>query len=192
MRRLLLGGMTALGIVVAPLALHAQESPTPPADATTAGDYTLTPEQQAAFDAWTPEEQAQYAALDAAQKQYFWTLPPDRQRGYWMLTPDQRMQIYSMTPEQRELAWQSISAQLAGMAPPTPPTQANPPGQGMPTDTVPEPKTAGEPVPPAMPADESYQGGPYKGALTPPPPAEKDYPVCSRTVQDGCRNPGGK
>jgi hypothetical protein len=27
----------------------------------------------------------------------------------------------------------------------------------------------------------------------PPPPAaamEKDYPVCSRTVQDSCRNPG--
>lgn len=56
MRRLLLGSMTALGIVVAPLALHAQESPTPPADAATAGDYTMTPEQQAAFDAWTPEE----------------------------------------------------------------------------------------------------------------------------------------
>lgn len=194
MRRLLLGSMTALALVASPLVVHAQGNPPPPpppADAPSA-DYSMTAEQQASFDAWTAEEQANYAALEAAQKQYFWTLPPDRQRGYWMLSPDQRTQIYNMTPEQRELAWKSVSAQLAGMAPATPATQANPPGQGMPTDTVPEPKSAAEPVPPSMPADESYQGGPYKGALTPPPPAAKDYPVCSKTVKDGCRNPGGK
>jgi hypothetical protein len=45
-----------------------------------------------------------------------------------------------------------------------------------------------------MPADPGYQAGPYKGAMTAPPAeaANKTYPVCSRTVQDGCRNPGGK
>jgi hypothetical protein len=45
-----------------------------------------------------------------------------------------------------------------------------------------------------MPADESYQGGPYKGALTPPPAdaMAKDYPVCGKTVTDGCRNRDGK
>jgi len=97
-----------------------------------------------------------------------------------------------MTPEQRKLAWQSVVQQLAGQTPTTPPGQANPPGKGMPTKGVPAPKTASQDVPPAMPADESYQGGPYKGALTPPPASamNKDYPVCSKDIQDSCRNPG--
>lgn len=73
-------------------------------------------------------------------------------------------------------------------------TQANPPGEGVPTPTPPNPATAAEPVPPAQPADPSYNAGPYKGALTPPPAeaANKVYPVCSRTVTDSCRNRGGK
>lgn len=60
--------------------------------------------------------------------------------------------------------------------------------------TPPDPATADTPVPPAMPADPSYQANPYKGAMT-APPAEamnKTYPLCSRTVQDNCRNRGGK
>lgn len=72
--------------------------------------------------------------------------------------------------------------------------QANPPGAGMPSWTPPNPPTAGFPVRPAMPADPAYHAGPYKGALT-PPPAEamnKVYPVCTRTLQDSCRNPGGR
>ncbi len=28
--------------------------------------------------------------------------------------------------------------------------------------------------------------------MTPPPAAKESYPVCSRTVKDSCRNPGGK
>jgi hypothetical protein len=72
--------------------------------------------------------------------------------------------------------------------------QANPPGPGVPTDVPPNPSTAAEPVPPARPADPGYQAGPYKGALTPPPPEamNKVYPVCTRKIQDSCRNPGGK
>ncbi len=73
-------------------------------------------------------------------------------------------------------------------------TQANPPGEGMPTATPPNPTTASEPVAPAQPADPNYNAGPYKGAATAPPPeaANKTYPVCSRTVTDSCRNRGGK
>ena len=70
-------------------------------------------------------------------------------------------------------------------------TQANPPGSGMPSETAPNPSTAGTPVAPAMPADTSYQAGPYKGALT-PAPAEamgKSYPLCTRSLQDSCVNP---
>jgi hypothetical protein len=70
-------------------------------------------------------------------------------------------------------------------------TQANPTGSGTPTDTPPNPPSASSSVPPAMPADPSYQAGPYKGALT-PPPAEamaKTYPLCTRSLQDSCVNP---
>jgi len=76
--------------------------------------------------------------------------------------------------------------------PPVVETQANPPGEGVPTATPPNPATAADPVAPAEPADPDYHAGPYKGALT-APPAEalnKTYPVCSRTVQDNCQNRG--
>lgn len=75
--------------------------------------------------------------------------------------------------------------------PPVIQTQANPPGAGIPSETPPNPPTAGTPVPPAMPADPGYQAGPYKGALT-PAPAEamgKSYPLCTRQLQDSCVNP---
>ncbi len=79
---------------------------------------------------------------------------------------------------------------------PAPPTvyQANPPGPGIPTMTPPDPATADQTVAPAMPADQGYHAGPYKGALTAPPAGamNKVYPVCTRKLQDSCRNPGGK
>lgn len=83
-------------------------------------------------------------------------------------------------------------------APPAPPPpvqeQANPQGSGQPTATPPDPATANDPVPPAQPADPNYNAGPYKGALTAPPPQEmnKTYPVCTKKIQDSCRNPGGR
>lgn len=81
-------------------------------------------------------------------------------------------------------------------APPAAPvvqTQANPQGPGTPTTENPNPATAAEPVAPAYPADAGYKAGPYKGALTPPPTEAmgKAYPLCSKTVQDSCRNRGG-
>lgn len=202
MRKLLIGAMAAFAAAASPLALHAQDTAKDEAvqgvpGSTNSitdkrGDFAMSEDQQAIYDSWDADQQTQYTAWEPTYREYYWTLPEERQRGYWMLTPDQRMQIYNMTPEQRELAWQSITAQLAGMTPATPATQANPPGEGMPTNTVPTPETAEEAVPPAMPADESYEGGPYKGALTPPPVTNKEYPVCTRTLKDGCRNPGGK
>ena len=69
----------------------------------------------------------------------------------------------------------------------------NPRGEGPTSAVPPNPATADSSVAPAMPADPSYNAGPYKGALT-APPAEamnKTYPVCTRKIQDSCRNPGG-
>jgi len=71
-------------------------------------------------------------------------------------------------------------------------TQANPQGPGTPSATPPDPATAGSPVAPSMPADLNYNAGPYKGALSPPPPQamNQTYPVCTSSRQDSCVNPG--
>ncbi|CCA93791.1 hypothetical protein [Novosphingobium sp. PP1Y] len=197
MRKSILAGGSALALAALPGALLAQNAPpaaADPARVASAAPVTLTPEQQAMYDGWPADRQAEYDAWPDEYKGYYWTLVPERQEGYWALTPDQRGQVYKMSPQQRETAWASIIQQLNGETPTTPATQANPPGEGMPTAGVPAPQAAEQAVRPAMPADESYQGGPYKGALTPPPASamNKDYPVCSKTVQDSCRNPGGK
>jgi hypothetical protein len=69
-------------------------------------------------------------------------------------------------------------------------TQANPTGNGGYAFIPPDPATADSPVPAAMPADPAYHGGPYTGALTPPPAAamDKTYPRCSATLHDNCTN----
>ena len=190
-------------------------SPVPPADGTTTVTTTqttrmtspqavkgteagrtveLTTQQQTVYATWPVDRRADYDAWPVESRTYYWTLTPEQQEGYWAMTPDQRGQIYQMTPEQQKIAWQSVREQLAGQTPSTPAGQANPPGQGVPTAGVPNPQTANQAAQPAMPADPSYQGGPYKGALTPPPAdaMNKEYPVCSKTVTDGCRNKGAK
>lgn len=78
----------------------------------------------------------------------------------------------------------------AQQVPPEIQVQANPPGTDVPTMTPPDPVTAESSVRPAMPADPSYNAGPYKGALT-VPPAEalnKVYPACNSRLQDSCIN----
>lgn len=222
MRKLMLTSAVALAMSSMPAALIAQEAMDstmdpamqsgapgtgaeagsqdmpPPAgaeatDMAQADKPTMTPEQQSSYDSWPADRQADYNSWPAQNQVYYWGLSPDRQEGYWALTADQRGQIYQMSPQQQELAWQSVVQQLNGQQPTTPMGQANPPGTGMPTAGVPDPQMASQSARPAMPADESYQGGPYKGALTPPPATamNKDYPVCSKTVQDNCRNRGG-
>ncbi len=152
--------------------------------------YSMTPNQKVVYDAWPAAQRAAYEAWPSDYRTYYWTLNPVQQSGYWKLTDDQRGMVYRMTPEQQTLAWQAVEAQMNGQMPATPATQANPPGMGMPTTGVPNPTAAAQPVPPAMPADSGYQGGPYKGALTPAPAdaMAKTYPVCSATIQDSCVN----
>ena len=189
MRNLLLAGAAAIGLAAVPTL--AQET-APVSVAAAPESYTMTSEQQAAYDAWPPDRQTAYVAWSPEYQTYFWTLTPAQQRGYWALTDEQRHQVYEMTPEQRAKAWASIEQQLAGATPATPAGQANPPGKGVPTTGVPAPQNASQAARPAMPADPSYQGGPYKGALTPPPASamNKEYPVCTAKMQDNCQNPG--
>lgn len=204
MRNLIIAGVSALALAALPAALSAQAMPDEDTAATEPGPagtetaqigatVTLTPEQQAQYDAWPEQQRTDYDAWPAEYQIYYWSLTADQQQGYWALTPEQREQIYKMAPAQRELAWKSVVDQMKGLAAGPAQVQANPKGPGTPITGAPAPQTAGQPVPPAMPADPDYQAGPYKGALTPPPASamNKEYPVCSKTVQDSCRNPGG-
>ncbi|HWV12217.1 MAG TPA: Fe-S oxidoreductase [Sphingobium sp.] len=68
------------------------------------------------------------------------------------------------------------------------------PNAGQPTGAVPaDPGMA--PASPAVPKDPAApMGSPANpvtvgGNMTPPPAGGKDYPLCSRTVQDSCINP---
>ena len=192
MRKFFLTGAAALSVLAVPGLSLAQVDPPPtagvPGSTNSVGDkrggYQLTPEQKTLYDSWPVERRADYDTWPQDYQVYYWSLEPDQQTGYWALSPEQRKQVYDMTPEQRTQAWASITQQL----------QANPPSAEPASPTPPNPATADSPVPPAQPQDPNYNAGPYKGALTAPPAeaANKTYPVCSKTVTDSCRNPGGR
>lgn len=77
------------------------------------------------------------------------------------------------------------------MGPPPPAEDRN---AGMPTGAVPAdpgmvPAPPGAPRDPAAPMGSSNNPVTVGGNMTPPPAEAKDYPVCSKTVTDGCVNP---
>lgn len=196
MRKILLAGCAALTMMSVPAALQAQSAPMTDAPASTAAAPTMTPAQKAMYDAWPAAQKTDYDAWPNDYKVYYWSLNPEQQKGYWALTADQRGQIYKMTPEQRQMAWNSIMQQMNGQTPTAPAGQANPSGAGMPAAGAPDPQSAGQAAPTAMPAGQDDQSMAGQGAMTPPPPPASDmnkkYPVCSKTVTDSCRNRGGK
>lgn len=217
MRNLLLASAAALALACGATAVSGQS---PPATMSAPASPAMTPSQKAMYETWPASQKTAYDSWSAEYQAYFWSLTPSQQKGWFALSDDQRKQVYEMPPASRAAVWASIEQQLAGAAPPAamtapspdaaaapPPmdddasaqaapveqVQANPPGAGPASDTPPDPATADTPVPPAQPADPGYHAGPYKGALTEPPAdaMNKTYPVCSRKVQDNCRNPGG-
>lgn len=190
MRTLFLASAAALTLGFGGTALTAQDMAAPTA-------VTLSVDQQTMYQGWPAEQKTSYEAWPGPYQTYYWTLTPTQQTAWWRLTAEQRTQIHHMAPDQRSVAWSSIEAQLnaSRQAVVTQQVQANPVGSTAPaTATPPNPEVAAAPVPPAMPADPSYNAGPYKGALTavPAEAMNKVYPVCTRTLRDSCRNPGGK
>jgi hypothetical protein len=87
-------------------------------------------------------------------------------------------------------------------APPAPgePMPAPMPGEPMP---IPAPSSAPQPpvegstdapvgpmaTPPSTATDSAQSGGTTSSMMT-PQPATKEYPLCTKTLQDNCRNPG--
>ncbi|BCA62225.1 hypothetical protein HMP09_1459 [Sphingomonas sp. HMP9] len=82
----------------------------------------------------------------------------------------------------------------AQTAPADPAMQAPPADAAAPAD----PAMAAPADPAAAPAAPMAAPAPAGGVtfgqptVTPPTPAPAEYPVCSKTVKDGCRNRGGK
>jgi hypothetical protein len=197
MRNLLLSSAAALALACGATVVSAQSTPSNIAPAAPAMSST----QKASYEAWPADKKAAYSKWPAEYQAYFWSLSASQQTGWFALSDAQRKQVYDMPPASRAAAWVSIEQQLAGAMPPSnsdaaaapEQVQANPVGSTQATDPAPDPATADSPVAPSMPADPSYNAGPYKGAMTAPPAdaMNKTYPVCSRTVQDSCRNRGG-
>lgn len=196
MRFKTLTAISALSLAFAGVPLSAQSEPA------MATSPEMSTEQTQTMESWPADRRTAFGALAAEQQSYFWTLTPSQMEAWWVLTETQRGQIMAMAPDQRVTVWTSIEAQIAqasaASVAPADPAQAgtvsaNPVGSDMPaTDVPPNPETASSSVPPAMPADPSYQATPYKGALTSPPPEamSKSYPVCTSRLQDSCQNPG--
>lgn len=88
----------------------------------------------------------------------------------------------------------------AGDSAPTPAPPASPPpgadpNAAQPTGAVPAdsgmvPAPAGAPRDPTAPVGSSENPVKVGGNMTPPPTEAKEYPLCSKTVQDSCMNPG--
>ena len=77
----------------------------------------------------------------------------------------------------------------------TPPAPQPDPNAGQPTGDVPAqtgmvPAPADAPSDPAAPVGSSANPVTVGGNMTPAPTDRKDYPVCSRTMQDSCVNAG--
>ncbi|KEQ54925.1 hypothetical protein BV95_00838 [Sphingobium chlorophenolicum] len=53
-----------------------------------------------------------------------------------------------------------------------------------------QPASPGVPRDPSAPVGSSANPATVGGNMTPPPAEQKDYPLCSKTVQDSCINRG--
>jgi hypothetical protein len=96
---------------------------------------------------------------------------------------------------QGEPAVPATPATPGGAGEPAVPATPADPNAGQPTGAVPPatgmvPAPAGAPTDPTAPVGSSANPVTVGGNMTPPPAGGKDYPLCSKTVQDSCINPG--
>lgn len=182
MRNLILSAGAAIALATVPAL--AQETDNDAKAATSVDAGSLSADQQAIVAAWPAERQTLYSSWSPEYQTYFWTLTPEQQQAYFVLTPAQREQIAAMTPTQRTAAWQSITRQLAAGANAGDTSVAARTG-----DEVPAPAQA---TPPDTAASGAGAVVTSAGNLAAPPASglNKKYPVCSRTIQDECQNPG--
>jgi hypothetical protein len=80
--------------------------------------------------------------------------------------------------------------QMAIEQPIGPETPVEPPKPEQPIITVRTDAPAGPMATPPSSRDEQAISGGTTSAMMTPQPVTKAYPLCSRTIQDNCRNPG--
>lgn len=190
MRNILKASVFAIAMASMPMTLSAQStmpSDTPAATEQAPSAYTPRPEEQSQMDTWPAEQKSKYAAWPAGQQEYFWTLDEEQQKGWWALTSEQKGQVLAMTPDQRTQIWPSIVAQVNGQS-----ASAAPAAPANPAQPNAGPKTAGM-AENQMPENTAQPGtnGMMADAGSSATASPKDYPVCSKTVKDSCRNRSG-
>ena len=95
--------------------------------------------------------------------------------------------VIAQTTPPADPAAQTAPADPAAQITPTDAAPADPAAAAAPADQAAPPAA---PMAPAAPAAGGVTFG--QPTVTPPTPAPATYPVCSKTVKDGCRNRGGK
>ncbi|MFY7838592.1 MAG: hypothetical protein ACOVQ0_20145 [Novosphingobium sp.] len=179
-------------------------APAAPQDTTApveAAPFAPAADQQAQIDAWPAEQKTKYAAWPSTYQEYFWTLDAEQQKGWWALTDEQKGQVYAMTPDQRTQVWPSIIAQVNGQsasaatmppangAQPAPSSMAENRAVEAPKDAMTADAGAAATATGNAPASDTV--GTMMASNAAPSAAAKEYPICSKTVQDSCRNRGG-
>ncbi len=111
-------GIVALAVTIAAVPASADD-PAQSEPAPVATDApSMTPEQQAQYDAWPSDRQVMFDGWSAEAQAYFWSLSPARQDFFWQLSDDDRATIIAMEPVEREEAWQMVEGRMA--EPPAP------------------------------------------------------------------------
>lgn len=129
--------------------------------------YTLSADQQGAYDGWPVERRSTYDAWPPEVQEYYWTLTPEQNAGWWVLDDNQRVRIYKMTPDQRAQAWTAVAAQMGN-------------ANGTATPARSAASTAGGP---RFVRSEVVQTTPART-----PAADGELPICSQDAQDNCIN----
>lgn len=68
----------------------------------------MTPEQDAAIQAWPDEQQAAFKLWPAETQVYYWTLTADRQKMFWALSDNDKVALSAIEEPQRESIWAQI------------------------------------------------------------------------------------
>jgi hypothetical protein len=187
-------GISALALAAAimPATLLAQSATDAPPTASSAMEapsasttFTMNAEQKAQYETWPSDVKAKYDAGSAAEQEYAWSLDADQMKGWNLLSQAQRNQIVKLSADERTKVWAQIKSQMGGSS-----------AAG--TNALAQADmAAAAPAGADMASGATDQGTAMASAdnsATPPPAldgTQKKYPVCTKKIQDSCRNRGG-
>jgi hypothetical protein len=103
----------AAAVAVMPAAAVSQDemAPDTPTEAATQAE-PMTPEQDAAMQAWPAEKQAAFKVWPKETQAYYWSLSDERQKMFWALSDSDKVRLSTMAEPQRESSWAQIESRL--------------------------------------------------------------------------------